>query len=362
MSRHQSPDNALQMLSVLLASEASLLITHCRLTPYKIKLRSPWLSAAAKLHFRQGILVELTSYNLSATGECAPLVDIGTESLSTAHRVLREIIPVLINTPLNINTLAELDEFPASRFALETALLSLLAQRKNLSLSQLLAQQYQLKINKKILLNAMLGPVNPHLPVRAKQAEIDGYQCLKIKMGLTDIYTEAEQIKKLLTQLQAETLIRLDANKSWSYKETQWLLNYLAGHYQQIDYIEEPLKQYTSQNYLSLQADSPVSLALDESFTTQCNLSLIDYPLHTLVLKPMAQGGIINSLYLFQQAQQLNIRTIITSSIETAHGLWPLTHLCAVINNQQFHGLSTSTWLESTLIKPPEIHHGSIYL
>ena len=76
----------------------------------------------------------------------------------------------------------------------------------------------------------------------------------------------------------------------------------------------------------------------------------------------MAQGGIINTLHLARQAQQSKIKTVITSSIETAYGLWPIVYLCAAINNQQFHGLATASWLENTLIEPPEIKHGIITL
>ena len=160
------------------------------------------------------------------------------------------------------------------------------------------------------------------------------------------------------------TLIRLDANKSWSIEETKYLLDVLTPFQAQIDCIEEPLKDYQPEDYKFLQSQTSITLALDESFSTGKIPAeqFKTFPVNRLVLKPMAQGGIINTLKLAKQAQSFNIETVISSSIESGYGLWIISHLCAALNNNQYHGIATGSWLEDTLIDPPGIKHGIITL
>ncbi len=337
-----------------------MLVTDFQIIPYKIRFKTPWQTALSKLLFRQGFLVKLIiNDSLSVIGECAPMEAIGTESLADAQLFLETQLPGMLGQKLTLSTLNNLNLYPACRFALETAMLALQAQGKKQPIAALLNPEYSKRIN----INTMLGHLNRNITRNARQAEAEGYQCLKIKTGLETIETEALIIEDLIKQLAPSTKIRLDANKSWSAKETEWLLSFLKPYEKQIDSIEEPLKYFDSIVYKTLQKNTNISLALDESF---CNIDFKKapelYPVDKLVLKPMAQGGIINTLHLARMAEQAKIKTVITSSLETAYGLWPIVHLCAAINNKQYHGLATASWLEDTIIKPPEINHGIITL
>ncbi|WP_198264450.1 o-succinylbenzoate synthase [sulfur-oxidizing endosymbiont of Gigantopelta aegis] len=346
---------------------AIIKLIHYELMPYKIKLSTPWETASSCLHFRQGILVKLVDqHSHIAIGECAPMPEIGTESLSRAQQFLEQKLASLVGQALTDISLNDMDDYPASHFALESAYLSLLAHSQHLSFTQCLAdlegkhpQKLQpLSEHKRIRVNAMLGTLDFAVLTRVKQAEAEGFTCLKFKIGLTSLNNEIKQLKILLQQVSASTLIRLDANKSWSVSETEQLLDSLRAFSSQIDSIEEPLKHYSHNDYQKLQQQTTIPLALDESFDGQ----LTAYPLKRLVLKPMIQGSLVKTLMLARQAQKDKIEVVITSSIETAYGLWPISHLCALLDNQQYHGLATASWLEDTLIEPPEIKHGLITL
>ena len=341
------------------SSDNSLTIQEIHLRPYRIKLQRPWPGATSKLNWREGFLVQLIlNNNTSAIGECAPMVEIGTESLSQAQHFLESLKHSLPASYPEIITGTHRRNYPASCFALETASLSLLTQQGSLPFYQQLNSNYSPIIKT----NIMLGALEDDILTRAIQAESDGYRCLKVKMGLKDIRLETEVLCHLLSKLTPDTLIRLDANKSWTMKQTQWLLNRLQqiDLEQRIDSLEEPLRQYSTDNYQLLQARTRISLALDESFKAVPDFH--NYPVRRLVLKPMAQGGVFNVWQLAQEAKQYKIETVVTSSIETAYGLWPITYLCAALNNDQFHGLATAHWLEDSLIEAPEIQHGLITL
>lgn len=329
--------------------------------PYRIKLTSPWHSAASSLYYRQGLLVKVViNESLSGIGECAPMIEIGTESLRQAEQFLKHKLPSLTGRSVEPDLLSEMDALPASRFALETALIAVIEQHTEQHLAQILNPQY----SHKIAVNVVLGSLDDDLLERAKQAEAQGFSCVKIKLGLNDIKDEAESLANLLQTMSPSIRVRLDANKSWTFAQTKWFLNYLEQNCcrekVQIDGIEEPLRKFNASYYHYLQNKTRISLALDESFA--CISDLKHFPVRRLVLKPMAQGGILNTWKLARQARKYKIETVITSSIETGYGLWPITYLCAAINDNQFHGLSTASWLENTLIEPPEIKHGTITL
>ncbi len=351
-------------------------ITDYQLIPYNLRLKTPWKTSSSSLSYRQGLLVKLTGSlagkkplasrkplakrKFSVTGECAPMPEIGTESIAQAQDFLYKKLPALKNSMFNKQLLSAMKHFPACRFALESALLQFMSSLYNKSIAQLLNPQCELKVKT----NSMIGPLDESVISRAEQAQLQGFKCIKIKLGMGDIKTEAKRLVHLLTNISASTLIRLDANKSWSSEETNYLLDVLTPYQAQIDCIEEPLKNYQHEDYKVLQSQTSIALALDESFSaTKIPAEQFKtFPVNRLVLKPMAQGGIINTLKLAKQAQSFNIETVITSSIESGYGLWIISHLCAAVNNNQYHGIATGSWLEETIIKPPEIKHGIITL
>jgi len=354
-------DRLSNLESRLLASLHEYRIQEYQLLPYKIKLTMPWETASAKRYYRHGMLVKLIiNESLSVTGECAPMPEIGTESLEQAQNALENKLASWHGKPITAELLQDMENFPASRFALETALLALRQKQTGQTIAQMLNPKY----SPTIITNIMLGKLDEQLLYKAQQAQADGFSCLKIKLGLKDIESETQSLLQVLQQLSPSTQIRLDANKSWSYEQSKWFLNTLKVHLKddlnRIDSIEEPLSDFNIQEYQALQNHTRIALALDESFCDK--ISLKHYPVRRLVLKPTAQGGIIKTWQLARLAKRYNIETIITSSIETAYGLWPISYLCAALGSSQTHGLATASWLEDTLITAPEVKHGIIII
>ncbi len=332
------------------------MIKQYEIIPYKIKLKYPLHTASSCLNFRQGLLVKFTSQNdLIAIGECAPMAAIGTESLLQARQCLQQKLSAMPDQEFSEKLLENMHNTPACRFSLESLLLSLKTQQSNKPLFQILNPELK---NANVKVNTMLGSLDSNTITQAKQAEKQGFHCLKIKLGLKPLVVELTQLKALLKQISADTIIRLDANKSWTIEESEWLLQQLKPYAKQIDSIEEPLKNFDNRTYQQLQNKTSIALALDESFSSSDTLEL--FPVQRLILKPMAQGGLAKTLQRVRQAQQRGIECIITSSIESGYGLWAITHCCAAVNNQQYHGIATAAWLQNTLITPPEVNNGRI--
>jgi len=334
------------------------IIKQVKISPYKIKLKHPLQTASSCLFFRQGFIVKISTQNAyTAYGECAPMSAVGTESLLQAEQFLEQKLTHITGQELSADLLQDMQDFPACRFALESILLSLKAQQSNKPLFQILNPELK-KVKVKVKVNTMLGALDNNTVTQAKQAEAQGFHCLKIKLGLKPIAVEFTQLQSLLQQISGNTIIRLDANKSWTIEQSKWLLQQLKAYNNQIDSIEEPLKIFDNTAYRYLQSKTSIALALDESFSS--SEALDSYPVQRLILKPAAQGGLVNTLQRVRQAQQRGIECIITSSIESGYGLWAISHCCAAVNNQQYHGIATASWLQDTLITPPEINNGWI--
>lgn len=335
------------------------IIKDCQLQPYNIKLLRPWKTTSSRLLYRQGILIKLTlrdSFNttITAIGECAPMPEIGTETLAQAQNFLVHRIPDFIGKPFDKELFSDLKLLPACHFALESLLLLFLSKQQQQSIAQLLNPIAAQTIKT----NIMLGSLDDDIILRTKNAELEGFNCIKLKLGLNDIKVEVKKLHQLFEQIAATTLVRLDANKCWSLKETQFILNELKVYQHQIDSIEEPLLNYDCYQYQKLQSQTAIKLALDESLS----LALADkqYPVKRMVLKPMVLGSVIRALELAKTAEQQKIETIITSTIETAYGLEVISHACAALNNGQYHGIATASWLEDTLIPSLEIKNSII--
>ncbi len=337
------------------------IIQHYQLIPYKIELNNPLNTASSCLKVRKGLLIKLTcSHGFSAIGECAPMKEISTENLHQAKQCLEQYLVLLLGKKISAQTLPNPNVYPASYFALEYALLSLLAQKKNSSIIGLLKIFWPQNNDSQIKVNALLGSLDEQSISHARELELRGFRCLKIKLGVSPIEAEIQQIKALFKQLLPSTKLRFDINKHWSIKQSEWFLATLKDYESHIDSIEEPLSVCRYHDYSQLQKKTTISLALDESFNH--TKSFANFPVKRLIVKPMAQGGLLASLAHIKTAQQHGIETIITSSFETGHGLWAITQLCALLDNKHYHGLATANWLSDPLITPPEIHHGIINL
>jgi len=107
-------------------------------------------------------------------------------------------------------------------------------------------------------------------------------------------------------------------------------------------------------------------LALDESLT-EVDLDKLWQrpPVKRLTIKPMVQGGLLPGLKLAQKAYKAGMDVIVTTTIDSAVGVWAATHLAAALGKKGeglAHGLATSEWLVKDVARPPVIQQGIITL
>ncbi|HPB75397.1 MAG TPA: enolase C-terminal domain-like protein, partial [Chromatiaceae bacterium] len=253
---------------------------------------------------------------------------------------------------------------PAAGFALESALTDLAARLAGVPLRRWLTP----RAGDAVLVNATLGTLRDQTPVCIVRACQAGYQVLKLKVGLDAPETEIAHLQELATHLPPGASLRLDANGAWDYDQAARLIVRLNDL--PIESLEEPLKVPDWQALASLKALARFPLALDESLhhdpaniagraglpiarllsvgnhavlssnTALAGLSVDRLqvaagapPVHRLVLKPAAVGGLRRTLFLARKAADLGLEVVLTSLIESAAGLWPSLQLAAALSS-----------------------------
>lgn len=336
-------------------------ITRARLLPYRLPLRRPWRSARGELRERSGWLIELqTESGLTGQGDCAPLPEAGTETPATALACLQRWVARLpgLETEAALHRIeAAADLTPAARCGVETALLDLAACAAHEPLTYWLSRDATLAVP----VNAVLGALDTQVGQRAAAALAQGFDILKLKVGLYPMAQELAQLHQLATALPHDAALRLDANGRWSEAEARIFLAELATL--PVESVEEPLAVPNPDALARLQKLVPFPLALDESLRSiSTDTCLQHHPVHRLILKPMVLGGPRLALALARRAYTAGLECVVTTTVDSAVGVRAAAHLAGALNNGLAHGLATSTWLQQDVGPPPGIEKGILRL
>lgn len=338
-------------------------IVDTALTPYQLPLTTPWESAAGRCHARRGWLLRITDQSgRHGYGDAAPLPASGTETHAQAQSWLQGQL-ALLTGELPVRAGRQLpppDSHPAARCGLETALLDLQSKQQAVPLYQ------QLGANRvePIQLNAAIGALDSQTGERAAAAIAAGFTILKLKLGVSPVGSELRQLEQLCEQLPGGVRLRLDANQAWQLPEASELVRRLNRL--PIESLEEPLHQPNPTTLRELQALARFDLALDESLPGYIRArQLQPIPVCRIIVKPACLGGPTAALELIRQAHQSGIACVITSTLESSAGIWPLCHLAATadaLTTPAIHGLATARWFSRDLGDPPRITNGRITL
>jgi o-succinylbenzoate synthase len=333
------------------------------LIAYLLPCAAPWISAAGALRERHGWLVRLTDrQGRNGYGDAAPLPAAGTEPAIRTRTWLDARLPALIGrTPQQAQReLTAHGGHPAARCGLETALLDLQARQQGMPLYRLLGAETV----RPVRLNAALGSLDDGVEQRLRAALATGYRLFKLKLGTAPAARELAHLERLCQALPAGCQLRLDANRAWRHPEArQWIerLNELP-----VESLEEPLRSADAAELQTLQDSARFDLALDESLPAYlADQQLQPLPVRRIIIKPACLGGPTPALAVIRQAHRDGIACVVTSTLESSAGIWPLCHLAATadsLTTPTAHGLATADWFARDLGNAPVIRDGQVAL
>ncbi len=294
-------------------------------------------------------------------GEASPLPGYSAESIEQCEACLRDV-QLFDSSELSLSSIERLIEsmptLPAARFAVETALLDLLAQKRGQPVASLFGK-YATRARKCALLDR-------NAPLRsATQAVARGITCMKLKVG--GEWAEEFATIRSLRKGFPDVALRLDVNAAWTLPEAKMRLSLLEGL--GIQFVEQPV----APGVMARLVDSPVPIAADESLHSEAGRSALE-PLLTagglraVVLKPTVLGGFFACLKLEQWARRHKVIAIASHCFEGPVGTAAVAELALALDAPIAAGVDEHAMLATMSpvsvpqlqSKHVQLHHGGL--
>jgi L-Ala-D/L-Glu epimerase len=345
-----------------------MIIRNVKVWQYSIPLRTPLITAPGTIANRRGLIVRAeTDDGLIGYGEIAPLDGFSRESFEETIRAVSSLRQRLEgkSIPHDQSTLqashpgrdGDRVVLPSVPFGIEIMLADLAAQTAGVSLAHWLNPQAPDRVPVNAILSGSMADIKEQLTRMIPR----GYRAYKLKVGVETVERELEKIAYLRNTLGDSVCIRLDANRAFGFDQAVKFLASVEPF--KIEYIEEPLRPDQCNRLGDLRAETPVPIALDESLSDlrvgKATWSLRERTLHLAdrramdiaITKPMLAGGLCEVIELARGLSQMDMKMVISSTIETGIGLTASLHLAAALGDTMLPcGLDTLELLTDSLI------------
>lgn len=327
-----------------------------------------------KLDFRfeagtsRGVMTSKDSYFLKiyhpdnpevfGIGECSPLEGLSPDLKGDMHKIFdkcKSAIPKIVN--LNSAQINEMipDNYPAVKFALETAMVDLENGGK-----RLLFKNDFTKSNSAIPINGLVWMGDKKLMLRRIKSKLDdGFNTIKIKVGAINFENELSLLKYIRDQFSANQItIRLDANGAFKPDKAIEYLERFSKY--DIHSIEQPTMAGNWRAMEKICDKSPIPIALDEELigvyeNDQKKRLLESIKPHYIIIKPTLVGGLQQSKEWIELASERSVGWWITSALESNIGLNAIAQFTSNYPIDLPQGLGTGQLFHNNIPSPLRI-------
>ncbi len=311
----------------------------------------------------RGVLHEKDSWFIRIWNKSNPAV-VGIGECSIIPKLSIDDIPelekIIYRTVEEFNTKNfQLKNFPALRFAIETALLDLQTGGKQILFpSDFTEHKAAIPINGLIWMDSF-----DSMWKQAENKFTMGFKVLKMKVGSLNFDEELYFIKQLRKEFPTAE-IRLDANGAFPADEALDRLKALTEY--TIHSIEQPIASKQTEAMKNLCRRSPIAIALDEELIGVNILQEKEKLLQTIspqyiILKPSLLGGFSACDEWISIAKKQNIGWWATSALESNIGLNAIAQWVFTKNNPLPQGLGTGGLFINNVPSTLELKNGMLY-
>ena len=321
---------------------------------FELTFKAPLVTAHGLLNLRKGIIIcAKTDDGFSGIGEISPLDGFNRESRSRAKQSAQEVAGYLDNAELPVDPegliqiLGDLEDRlsapPSVIFGFEMLLGDLAGKKAELPLSTWYCNDP--------LRNVAVNAIQCITQGQLAQKAVRHFRAYKIKIDAGGIKPALEKIKAVRNRVADDVMIRLDLNRGLDFEDAVSLLNQTKEF--GIEYVEEPLKEPTTQGLMALREKTGLRIALDETVaeTDRFHDLLENRACDVIVLKPMMLGGINKSVKLSRMAAEQGLKTVLTSTLESGIGVAACLHAAAMLGHHVLAcGLDTLDLFQDSII------------
>ncbi|HEY5657486.1 MAG TPA: o-succinylbenzoate synthase [Myxococcota bacterium] len=337
------------------------------LTPLRLVLRRPVVTARERLDGRDGLLLCLEAETGEiGYGEALPLAGFGLEPLERATEAVTAAVRALLTQPWP-DLAAALDSAerhtsaaPSARAALDVALHDVFARAQGRSIAALLSAQRGAEPHADVPVNALIAATDVETAARhARQAVSRGFRALKLKVGCGDVEADVRRAAAVRAAAGPDVELRLDANGAWDEATAVAALERLAPL--DIAFVEQPVPADALDALVRVREASPIPIAADESVRDEARARTIleRKAADLLVVKPAALGGLRPASRIAARAAAAGVGVVVTGLLDSAVGLAAALHLAAALPDpRRAAGLATDALFETDLAALPRIAAG----
>jgi o-succinylbenzoate synthase len=308
--------------------------------------------------------IELSSQNgnaIKGIGECSVIPGLSPDFIDfeSYESKLKEVCD---SPDYFLSNLSLLNDFPSILFGLETAFLDY----KNVGKGIVFTNSFSTG-ERRIPINGLIWMGDENFMLQQiEQKLIEGYSCLKMKIGAIDFTTEIrllEGIRKRFTS--SEITLRVDANGAFSPSEALAKLEILSDY--DIHSIEQPIQQGQWNEMKRLCKETKLPIALDEELigvtdNYKKRELLEEIQPQFIILKPSLHGGIKGCKEWIELADSFSIPWWITSALESNIGLSAIAQFTGEYTNLLPQGLGTGSLYTNNVTSNLRIEKGELYL
>ncbi|QKJ87912.1 o-succinylbenzoate synthase [Paramixta manurensis] len=293
---------------------------------YAIPMETGVVLREARLHQREGLLVELRVGDRHGWGEIAPLPGFSREDLCSARQDARDWLSLWCKggTPNDSG-------LPSVAFGLSCALAEL---------EQTLPQAGSWH-------SAALCTGDPDELFERLQALPQ--PVAKMKVGQYEAARDG-MLAGLLLEALPDLRLRLDANRRWTPEKALQFARYIAPTLRsRIDFIEEPCQCPDDSRQFA--DETGITIAWDESLREEPFCLQAQPGVAAIVIKPTLTGSLTRIKQQIEAARQYGVRTIISSALESSLGLTQLARLAHWLTADEVPGLDTLNLMQYQLLR-----------
>ena len=332
---------------------------YCR---YVLKFRQPAGTS-------RGVLLEKETYFLRledesapgvyGIGECALFRGLSADDVPEYEDKLKELC-----ANIERDEATDLQNFPSIMFGLQTAIYDISNGGRMLPFPSAFTEgESGIPINGLVWMGTyeeMLGRIEEKIAM--------GFRCIKLKVGAIDFDRELDLVKRIRERFpSSEMELRLDANGGFAPDEALYKLELLSQY--SIHSIEQPIKAHQWSYMAELCRESPLPIALDEELIGITDPSMMGYMLNVIrpayiIIKPSLHGGMYGTMKWIEAAGEHNVKTWITSALESNVGLNSIAHLAAHVYGPHItmpQGLGTGQLFTDNIEMPVEIRGDKLF-
>ena len=296
---------------------------------------------------------------VQGVGECSLIPGLSPEWDKKLEKKVEEVCSHLEDQEMYIEE--GLKEWPALRFALETALQDLYKGGSK----ELFPSAFSSGA-KPIPINGLIWMDEPDRMMEQIERKIaDGFDCIKLKIGARDWEAEKGLLKRVRDHHDAHSVqLRVDANGAFSKQEAFEKLEELNAL--DVHSIEQPIKAGNWDDMAELCAKGAIPVGLDEELIgvneQERKRALIEKirPQY-LILKPSLVGGFKGGSEWLDLAHEFGIGWWMTSALESNIGLNAIAQWCYKFKNPLYQGLGTGELFVENVGAPLKVKGAALW-